>query len=138
MSVPRLEIHLNQEAALCIAKVEREDAESRLIVDVPLGELEATGAEGAAYRIGGTVLNILRLWHKEAFENLAVPAVGDAMQDDDFDLALRLINRALEAKTAIHSASIEFLLRQAATCSEDAHKYLENAWPLLRDRLGNS
>lgn len=138
MNVPRLEIYLNQETDLCIAKVERENAESRLIVDVPIDELKTLGPESAAHRIGGTVLNILGLWHKQVFGNLEVPAAsGNSQHDDDYDFALRLINRALSAKTAGHNASIELLLQQAAIDSEDARKYLEDAWPLLRDRLEN-
>jgi len=136
MNVPRLEIYLNQESDLCIAKVERENAESRLIVDVPIDELKTFSPESAAHRIGGTILNILGLWHKQVFGNWEVPAVsGNSQQDDDYDFALRLVNRALLAKTAVHNASIELLLQQAAIDSEDAREYLENAWPLLRDRL---
>jgi len=136
MNVPRLEIHLDQESDLCIAKVERENGESRLIVSVPIDEIKALSPENAAHRIGGTVLNILGLWHKQVFGNWEVPAVGaNSQQDDDYDLALRLVNRALSAKTAAHNASIELLLQQAAIESEDARQYLENAWPLLRDRL---
>lgn len=137
MKVPRLEIYLDQEASLCISKVEKQNAESRLIVDVPLDELKALGPEDAAHRIGGTVLNILGLWHKQAFGSWEVPAVGENHSDDDsYSSALRLIDRALSTKTTEHNASIEYLLQQAATESEDARKYLEDAWPLLRDQLG--
>ncbi|MEO6146361.1 MAG: hypothetical protein ABIP04_04690 [Sulfuriferula sp.] len=138
MNVPRLEIYLNQETDLCIAKVERQDAESRLIVDVSLDELKALGPESAAHRVCGTILNILGLWHTRAFGKWEVPAVSENPQDDDnYDFALRLINRALAAKTTLHNRSIELLLQQAAMESEDARKYLEDAWPLLRDRLEN-
>ena len=139
MNVPRLEIYLNHETDLCIAKVEKQNAESRLMVNVPLDELKADDPENAAHRIGGTVLNILGVWHKQAFGTWEVPAVGQSLQNDgSYSSALRLINQALSAKTAVYNASIEFLLQQAAIDNEDARKYLEDAWPLLRDRLGNS
>lgn len=137
MNVPRLEIHLDREASLCISKIEERNAESRLMIDVPLDELKALGPKDAAHRIGGTVLNILGLWHKQAFGSWELPTVGENHSDDDsYSLALRLIDRALSTKTTAHNASIEYLLQQAATESEDARKYLEDAWPLLRDRLG--
>ena len=137
MKVPRLEIYLNQETDLCIAKVEHENAESRVIVDVAVDELKALGSENAAHRIGGTVLNILGLWHKQVFENLEVPPVIETKQcDDDYSVALRLIDHALSTKSVAHNASIELLLQQAAIGSEDARTYLEDAWPLLRSRLG--
>ena len=139
MTVPRLEVFLNQETALCIAKVERDNGESRVIVEVPMDELRALEPGNAAYRIGGTVLNILRLWHKSVFENWETPGVmGDFEGDDDYEFALRLINHALSTKTSVHNASIEFLLKQAATRNEDARKYLQDAWPVLRDRLEKS
>lgn len=136
MKVPRLEIYLSRKEGLCIAKVETQDAESRLIVNVPLEELMTHESADAAYRVGGTVLNILRLWHKQVFGDWEVPAVdGRQHENGSYSCALRLIDYALSAKTAIHNASIEVLLQQAATESEDARKYLDEAWPLLRDRL---
>lgn len=139
MRVPRLEIYLSQETDLCIAKVEHENAESRLIVDVAVNELKALGPENAAHRIGGTVLNILGLWHKNVFENWEVPAAIETKQgDDEYTVALRLIDHALSTKSAAHNASIELLLQQAAISSEDAREYLEDAWPILRSRLGTS
>ncbi|WP_072427671.1 hypothetical protein [Chitinimonas taiwanensis] len=139
MNVPRLEIHLNQELELCIAKVERPGDESRLIIDMPLDELKALDPESAAHRIGGTVLNILGRWHKQAFRDWQVPSDGEHSQgNDSYNAALGLITQALAAKTTAHNASIEWLLQQASADNADARKYLEDAWPLLRERLGNT
>lgn len=139
MNVPRLEIHLNEELDLCIVKVEELGGEPRLIVDVPLEELKALNPENAAYQIGGTVLNVLGLWYKKAFGNWQVPSVADQAQgDDSYNAALGLIAHALAVKTTAHNASIEWLLTQASTDNTDALRYLEDAWPLLRDRLGRA
>lgn len=139
MNVPRLEIYLDQETNLCIGKVEHQNAESRLILDVPLDEIKALDPEVAAHRVGGTVLNIMGLWHKQAFGNWEVPGLAANLQDNDgYVVALGLIDHALAKKTAEHNASIELLLQQAAINCEDTRKYLEDAWPVLRDRLGKT
>ncbi|KHK54783.1 hypothetical protein PI87_14350 [Ralstonia sp. A12] len=65
-----------------------------------------------------------------------MPVVQGSRQDDSLFIgALRLVDLALTAKTATHNTSIEALLQEAAKESEDARKYLDEAWPLLRDRL---
>ena len=136
MSTPRLEIYFDTDAGLCVSKVEKPNADPRLIVNVPVNELEAMGSQDAAYRVGGTVLNILRIWHKDAFDNLEVPSVSEGdINEDYYCVALRLIDLSLGEKTSIHNASIEVLLRRAAVENEEAKKYLEETWPLLRDRL---
>lgn len=141
---PRLEIYLGNRNNLCISTVKNKNAEPRLLVDVPLDELKALGSEDAAHRIGGTILNVLALWHKQAFEDWQKLAVRDSEvvvrgeshdSDDEYCSALRLIGQALSAKTALHNPSIEYFLKQAAKDNEDARKYLEDVWPMLRDRL---
>ena len=75
MTTPRLEIYLDESGALCIAKKERLDAPSRVILSVELDELKSLNPADGAYRVGGTVLNVLRLWHKEEFEDWEVPGL---------------------------------------------------------------
>ena len=74
MTTPRLEIFL-KDGALCIAKVDDEKVGARLIVDIEMDELKSLSPNDATYRVGGTVLNILRLWHGQAFGDWQVPAV---------------------------------------------------------------
>jgi hypothetical protein len=137
MYVPRLEIYLNQETDLCIAKVERLDAASRLIFSVPLNELKALEAEDASRRVGGTVLDIIRIWYKQAFGEWKALEVDEDVQSNDFFFsAMKLLDYALSTKTVEHNKSIEFLLQQAAVENDDARKYLENAWPRLREIIG--
>ena len=77
MTTPRLEIYLDDSDNLCIAKVEKAGAASRLILDIELDDLKALDPKDASYRVGGTVLNILRIWHKEKFGAWEVPGVSD-------------------------------------------------------------
>jgi hypothetical protein len=74
MTTPRLEIFL-ENGALCIAKVDNENEGTRLIVDIEMDELKSLTPAEATHRVGGTVLNILRLWHGEAFGAWQVPAI---------------------------------------------------------------
>ena len=137
MNTPKLEIYLNQDDYLCIAKVEQPNDQSRLIVDIPMSDINALSYEEASTKIGGSVLHILRLWHKEAFENLSkgTSIIDDSGGSESYEIALRLVSIALDAKTTIYSTSIDSLLEQAALTDVDARNYLENAWPLLRERL---
>ncbi|MHA6851500.1 hypothetical protein [Ralstonia pseudosolanacearum] len=136
MKTPYLEIYLNQEDDLCIARAKDKDIPFQLIVNVTLDELRASDPTDAAYRVGGTVLNLLQSWHEQLFGDWKVPAAKGVQHDDSLYIgALKLIELALSTKTAIHNVSIATLLQEAAKESEDARKYLDEAWPMLRDRL---
>lgn len=63
MTTPRLEVYLDESDNLCIAKVEKAGAASRLILDIELDDLKSFDPVDASYRVGGTILNILRIWH---------------------------------------------------------------------------
>lgn len=73
MTTPRLEIFLENNS-LYIAKVDR-DAPRKLIVDIDVDELKALSPSDASYRVGGTVLNMLKLWHAEVFGEWEVQPV---------------------------------------------------------------
>jgi len=136
MKTPYVEIYLSPEDGLCIARAKAADVPFQLIVNVPLDELQALDPADAAYRVGGTVLNLLRSWHGETLGGLKVPEAKVAERDESlYFAALKLVDMALSGKTAAHNASIEALLQQAAKESDDARKYLDDAWPVLRDRL---
>jgi hypothetical protein len=136
MKEPHLEIYLNQDGDLCIARAKRSDVPFQLIVRVPPEELLTYEPADAAYRIGGSVLNLLQSWHGPLFGEREVPAVrGSEHNGSLYISALKLVDLALGAKTAAHNASIEALLQEAANESQDARKYLDEAWPLLRARL---
>lgn len=137
MNKPRLEIYLNQGQNFCISKVSQQGNQLP-VVDIPLDELKALGPENAAYRIGATVLDILDILHPQAFESFKAPDTKTLCDDEnnsDYVCALKLISFALSSKTSIHNKSIEYFLQQAAKDSEAARIYLNEAWPLLRDRL---
>jgi hypothetical protein len=74
MTTPRLEIYL-ENGSLCIAKVDDERVGTRLIMDIEVADLKTLATADAAHRIGGTVLNLLRLWHPNEFGEWQVPPV---------------------------------------------------------------
>ncbi|MCT7307908.1 hypothetical protein [Ralstonia wenshanensis] len=136
MKAPYVEIYLSQEDGLCIARAKAPNVPFQLIVNVPLEDLRALDPADAAHRVGGTVLGLLQSWHGETLGDLNVLEVKAAERDESlYFAALKLVDMALSGKTAAHNASIEALLQEAAKESDDARKYLDDAWPVLRDRL---
>lgn len=135
MTVPRLEIYLGEQQKVCIAKVEREGAESRLIFDISLDELKSSELEAASSKFGGTIFNLLNMWHKGAFEGWGIPSFEEISQSDDYEIAQRLIGKSMSSKTATHIPSIDLLLSQEASKSEDAKRFLEDSWPVIRERI---
>jgi hypothetical protein len=110
-----------------------------MIIDIPLQELIAEGSDGAASKIGGTVINLLALWHRDLFGNWKVEPKSTSHQlPDSYDLALHLITHALKTKNSLFRDAIQSLLEEAAPVNEDAREYLASAWPHLRDRLSGT
>ena len=134
MNVPRLEIYLDKELDLCIAKVDRIGADSRLMVNIGLDELKSYGFEGAENRIGAAVLNTLKIWHKDAFETWEISDFPDDT-DDDFHVAMQLIGKSMSTKSAMHVLSIDFLLSHLKTENKEMRKFIEESWPAVRARL---
>ncbi len=73
MNLPRIEIFLDEKSNLCLTKVERANADPKVILELELEELLREQPAEAAHRLGGTVLNILRLWNRDKFGNWEVP-----------------------------------------------------------------
>jgi hypothetical protein len=84
MKTPRLQINL-ENGAINIVKAARENEEPYLILDIELDELKALPPSEAAYRIGGTILNLLRVWHPSEFGEWSVPSVFDGVRKDAKD-----------------------------------------------------
>lgn len=135
MNVPRLEIFLNESSMLCIAKVEQVGADSRLMVDVDLNELKSHGLEGASSRIGGLIINILSKWHKTEFESWDMSVAEESPELSDNGIAQCLIGKSVLNKTAVHVPSIDLLLSQEAGKNEEARRFFEESWPVIRERL---
>jgi hypothetical protein len=135
MNVPRLEIYLNEEAKLCIAKVERLGAASSLILDVALNDLMAEGLDDASSQLGHGLINNLKLWHEDAFKNIDCPSEQDNHQHDDFDIALYLIEKSVFRKTAVHVPSIDALLAQCADRDLETKEFFDDTWPTIRKNL---
>lgn len=135
MTAPRLEIYLDEQQKVCVAKVERDGGDSRLIFDIGLDELKSSELEVASSKLGGTIFNLLNIWHKGAFEGWGIPSVEECSESDDYEIAHRLIGKSVSSKTAVHVQSIDLLLRHEARKNEDAKQFLEDSWPIIRERL---
>jgi hypothetical protein len=135
MKTPRLEIYLDEKSDLCIGKVERPDSEPRLIFDIELSELNSYGVEEASKKVGEVILRILKIWHKETFENLEAFSFTEKEDDDDFVMAMQLIGKSVSTKTKAHVQTIEILLRQQAIKTEAVQKFVDESWPSIRANL---
>lgn len=137
MKEPYLALYVRDDA-LCVAKKLPTEGSPRDIFEIGVGEVTSTEFDEAARKLGSTVLGILSLWHKDSFpswgEALAQIEEGD---EDDLYVANRLISESVSKKTAAHVKSIDLLLRWASEKNEDAKKFLEEAWPLIRERLNS-
>ncbi|MEV8471769.1 hypothetical protein [Ralstonia sp. UNC404CL21Col] len=137
MKEPYLALYV-RDNALCVAKKLPTESSPRDIFEIGVGEVTSNEFDEAARKLGGTVLGILSLWHKDSF-----PGWGDALtqieegEEDDLYVAHRLISESVTKKTAAHVKSIDLLLRWASAKNEDAKQFLEEAWPLVRERLNS-
>ncbi len=134
MNVPRLEIYLDSQQSLCVAKVERE-GDARLIVEIGLTELKSSTLEVASSNLGGSISNLLSLWHKHVLDEWGIPSVEESSQSDDYDIAQRLIGKSMASKITIHVPTIHLLLSQAAGKDEGAKQFFDEAWPTIRTIL---
>lgn len=135
MRIPRLEIYLDEQLKLCVAKVDNEDSNPRLIFDIGLDELKSFDLDVASSKFGGTIFSLLSLWYKQAFEGWGIPLAEENSQIDDYDIAQRLIGKSILSKTCMHIPSIELLLSQETNRSENVKQFYENVWPTIRERL---
>lgn len=137
MKEPYLALYV-RDHVLCFAKKLPRESSPREILEIGVKEVISDEFDEAARKLGSTVLGILSLWHKDSFpswgEDLAQIEEGE---EDDLYVANRLISESVSKKTAAHVKSIDLLLRWASAKNEDAKKFLEEAWPLIRERLNS-
>ena len=137
MNEPYLALYVRDDV-LCFAKKLPKESSPRVFLEIGVREVVSNEFDEAARKVGGTALGILSLWHKDAF-----PGWGEALaqieegEEDDLYVANRLISESVSKKTAAHVKSIDLLLRWASEKNEDAKKFLEEAWPLIRERLNS-
>lgn len=135
MSYPKLEIYLNEASELCIVKAERPDSAPQLVVELALSELMSEGIDEASLQVGHGVITSLKRWHRQEFESAEVTVADGLPSDDSSELAHRLIAKSVENRTAVHLPSIEALLLAAANQGPDAKEFLDEDWPVIRQRL---
>lgn len=137
MNIPRLEVYYRSDEGICIAKVDKSDGPSHFMFSIPIEQLTEGDSDVEARRLGATLLGILKLWHGKDLERLSInfSAIGDQEKSDLFDDAMRLIQKSLLERTLENNEEIDTLLQKAATHSEEARNYLNDVWPLLRNRM---
>jgi hypothetical protein len=137
MSYPKLEIYLNESSEICIAKVEDASSPSQLFVEIELDELKSQGIDGASHQLGFGIITSLRRWHAKEFESWDVPVAQESPELGDFSIAQCLIGKSVSSRTAVHVQSIDLLLSQEASKNEDAKRFFEENWPVIRARLAS-
>lgn len=131
--IPRIEISVDN-AQLTVAHYRLPDR-GPLAVPIQLTDLMSDGRDEAERKIGALVLQILTLWHKEAFANVAVAQIT---QRPAPELALvdALAQRSLALKTRAYIGTIEHILNHPMEGSEKACADFANAhWPPIRAEL---
>jgi hypothetical protein len=81
MQKPHLQISI-QNGVLKIIRSSNGVDEPFLILEVEIEDLKVLQPAEAAHRIGGTVLNLLRTWHKSDFGDWIVLPVFDGLGKD--------------------------------------------------------
>ena len=135
MHEPYISLYV-QDGALHFEKKLSTELESREIFNVPIPEVIADEFDEAAKKLGGTLLRLFQLWHKDLFINW-----GSSFSDlkspssDNFTLALGLIDRLSDGCSVDRLKLIDEILADAATSDADASKYLSEDWPYVRVRI---
>ena len=135
MHEPYIALYVH-DGALHFEKKLPTESTSREMFDVPIHQVVADEFDEAAKRLGGTLLGLLQLWHKDLFQKWG-SSVGELKHSssDDFTVALCLIDRLSGGCSEDRLQLIDEILADAATSDVDASKYLCEDWPHLRVRL---
>lgn len=137
MNEPYLALYV-RDGVLFFTKKLPKESEPREILEIGVDEVISDEFDEAAKKLGTTVLGILSLWHKDAFHGWGISSqAGEDEAEDNFYIANRLISESVSKKTAVHVQSIDLLLHQAASKNEDAKKFLEESWSIIRERLAS-
>ena len=135
MHEPYISLYV-QDGALHFEKKLSTELESRVIFNVPIPEVIADEFDEAAKKLGGTLLRLFQLWHKDLFINWGSSfSELESSSSDNFTLALGLIDRLSDGCSEDRLKLIDEILVDAATSDLDASKYLSENWPYLRVRL---
>lgn len=135
MNEPYLALYVKDGVLYFTKKIPKE-SDPRPILEIGVDEVISDDFDEAAKKLGTTVLGILSLWHKDAFPGWGISSQTEEDEvADDFYLAQRLVSESVSKKTAVHVHSIDLLLDQAASKREDAKKFLDESWPVIRAQL---
>lgn len=135
MHEPYLALYVKDGTLHFEKKLPTED-EPREIIEVEIKQITSDEFDEASKKLGGTILGIFKLWHKNIFQTWGSSAV--AVEEDfidDFSVALYLIDKLSQGCSEDRLQLIDEILNEASLSSVAAHKYLGEDWPLLRKRL---
>lgn len=135
MHEPYLALYV-KDGTLYIDKKLPTEVKPRGIIEVEVEQVTSDEFDEAAKKLGATVLNIFRLWHKSLFRNWGTSKViTETDSVDDFSVALYLINRLSNGCSEDRLLLIDEVLKDASITDVAADKYLRESWPFLRKRL---
>lgn len=131
---PRIEVYLNDDAALIIAHHRLADR-GPLEVPIPLNEVMAGGHDEAAKRLGSILLHILMQWHREEFARTGEAATPATASTGEMETVHSLISKSISLRTNVHVASIEHLLSHSVDDATECREFLTLTWPMIRAEL---
>jgi hypothetical protein len=135
MHEPYLALYIKDGVLYFDKKLPTED-EPRGIIEVGIDEVKSVEFDEAAKKLGGTVLGIFRLWHKNLFQTWDTSnASVNKDSIETFSVALYLIDKLSQGCSEDRLVLIDEILSEASISSAAANKYLIEDWPFLRKRL---
>lgn len=130
MTLPRIEIYLNEQSGISIVHVRKNQDAS--IINLSLNRLEAAGSNDGAIMLGKPLLAILKMWHPEALQD--VPAEAPMSRAEiKASVAQELIGMSISERTDFYVSTIDKLLTESS--QELGTDFLINSWPVLRARI---
>lgn len=137
MNEPFLALYVKDNTLFFTKKLPTENL-PREILEFSIDEITSDEFDDASRKLGTTVVGILSLWHKDAFQGWGAGSNSSGSEDqapNEFDIAVQLISKSVFTKTKVHVQSIDALLRDQAEKTRAAKEFLDDSWPTIRARL---
>lgn len=139
MNEPFLALYVKDDTLFFTKKLPTENV-PREILEFSIDEITSDEFDDASRKLGTTVLGILSLWHKDAFQGWGTGSNSNGNEHqapNEFDIAMQLVSKSVFTKTKVHVQSIDALLREQAEKTRAAKEFLDDSWPTIRARLEN-
>lgn len=134
MNVPRIEVTMLEDSTINLSLIRRLGATP---LDVPLNfdDLLKNGFDEGAFELGKKILSALKIWNEEKFKNAPTSEKANSFAPDNYDAAMTLLEISVSSKTSKYVESIESLLTGYQAKNKIQHDFLDNDWPVIKNRL---